>query len=137
MSKRREIIDLATKDVITTVPTTTIKALCDLMMKTGKRKIPIIDPMHLLKGMVTSTDLINYFGGGSKYLIMEKDYQGNFLSGINAPTSKVMTECYDQESHHNNAGNCHKGCIQNNVRKPAKKASCCQRAPDCGDGSLI
>jgi CBS domain-containing protein len=91
VSKRREIIDLATKDVITTAPTTTIKALCDLMMKTGKRKIPLVDSMHLLKGIVTSTDLINYFGGGSKYFIMEKDYQGNFLSGINAPTSKVMT----------------------------------------------
>jgi CBS domain-containing protein len=91
VSKRRNIIDLATKEVITTAPTTTVKALCDLMMRTGKRKIPIVDVLNRLKGIVTSTDLINYFGGGGKYLIMERDYKGNFLSGINAPTSKIMT----------------------------------------------
>lgn len=91
VSKRRRIIDLATKDVITTAPTTTIKALCDLMMKTGKRKIPLVDSMVHLKGIVTSGDLINYFGGGDKYFIMEKEYKDNFLSGINAPTSKIMT----------------------------------------------
>jgi len=91
VSKRRMIVDLATKEVITTAPNTTVKALCDLMMRTGKRKIPITDVLVHLKGIVTSTDLINYFGGGQKYLIMEKDYKGNFLSGINAPTSKIMT----------------------------------------------
>jgi CBS domain-containing protein len=91
VSKRRRIIDLATKDVITTAPNTTVKALCDLMMRTGKRKIPILDSLNHLKGIVTGSDLINYFGGGDKYFIMEKDYKDNFLSGINAPISKIMT----------------------------------------------
>ncbi len=91
VSKRRRIIDLATKEVITTAPSTTIKALCDLMMRTGKRKIPIVDSLVHLKGIVTSTDLLNYFGGGEKYFIIERDYKENFLSGINAPTSKIMT----------------------------------------------
>jgi len=89
--KRRRIIDLATKEVITAAPNTTIKALCDLMIKTGKRKIPIVDSLVHLKGIVTSTDLINYFGGGDKYFIIEKDYKDNFLSGVNAPASKIMT----------------------------------------------
>ena len=91
VSKRRRILDLATREVITTAPSTTIKALCDLMLKTGKRKIPIVDSLVHLKGIVTSTDLINYFGGGDKYFIIEKDYKDNFLSGINAPVSKIMT----------------------------------------------
>jgi CBS domain-containing protein len=91
VSKRRRIIDIATREVITTAPGTPVKALCDLMMRTGKRKIPVADVLNHVKGIVTSGDLINYFGGGEKYLIMERDYKGNFLSGINAPTSKIMT----------------------------------------------
>jgi CBS domain-containing protein len=91
VSKRRKILDIATKQVITTTQNTTVKALCNLMMKTGKRKIPIVDSLVHLKGIVTGTDLINYFGGGDKYFIMEKNYKGNFLSGINAPVSKIMT----------------------------------------------
>jgi CBS domain-containing protein len=91
VTKRRRIIDLATKEVMTTAPTTTVKAICDFMIKTGKRKIPIVDSLVHLKGIVTSTDLINYFGGGDKYFIMEKDYKDNFLSGVNAPISKIMT----------------------------------------------
>jgi CBS domain-containing protein len=47
VSKRRRIIDLATKQVITTAPSTTIKALCDLMMRTGKRKMPIVDSLEI------------------------------------------------------------------------------------------
>ncbi|MFH1789053.1 MAG: CBS domain-containing protein, partial [Candidatus Altiarchaeota archaeon] len=45
-----------------------------------------------LEGMAKSIDIIDFLGGGEKYNIIVKDYNGNFLSAINCPISKIMSE---------------------------------------------
>jgi CBS domain-containing protein len=91
LSKRRKIIEMATSDVISAPPTLTVKALCDKIMKSGKRRLPIVNEKKNVKGIVTSTDIVNYLGGGPKYEIIKKEFKDNFLSAINAPVSKIMT----------------------------------------------
>jgi len=99
VSRKRKIMDIAVSNIIAAYPSTTVKALCDTIMKTGKRKIPVINEKKNVKGIVTSTDIVNYFGGGPKYEVIKKEYKDNFLSAINAEVSKIMTKnvlCVDE-----------------------------------------
>ena len=42
-------------------------------------------------GIVTVMDILDFFGGGSKFNIIEKKYEDNFLAAINEPVREIMT----------------------------------------------
>lgn len=93
-SKRREgeIMTIAKSPVVTMAPTTPIHDAIKIMVQKGFRRMPIADPgTQRLRGIITATDLINYFGGGEKYQLIQRKYSGNFYKAINEPVKSIMT----------------------------------------------
>lgn len=89
--KHGEIMAIAEKNVITTQASNSIKNVAKLMKNHDFRRIPVTDAgTNRLEGMAVAIDIIDFLGGGEKYNIILKDYNGNFLSAINCPISKIM-----------------------------------------------
>lgn len=73
--------------------TTSIKNVANLMIEKDCRRIPIVDAgTKRLVGMAKAIDIIDFFGGGEKYNIILKAFNGNLLSAINSPISKIMCQ---------------------------------------------
>ncbi|MFM5881965.1 MULTISPECIES: CBS domain-containing protein [Methanobrevibacter] len=87
-----DIMALATKEVISIPPTKSIKDTAKVMMEHEFRRLPITDPgSGKLLGIVTVMDILDFFGGGKKFNIIEKKYEDNFLAAINEPVKEIMT----------------------------------------------
>lgn len=91
VEKQGEIMAIAEKNVITTQPNNSIKNVAKLMKKHDFRRIPVTDAgTNRLEGIAVAIDILDFLGGGEKYNIILNDYNGNFLSAINCPISKIM-----------------------------------------------
>ena len=87
-----DIMAIATKDVVSIPPTKSIKDTAKVMMEHEFRRLPITDPgSGKLLGIVTVMDILDFFGGGKKFNIIEKKYEDNFLAAINEPVREIMT----------------------------------------------
>jgi CBS domain-containing protein len=88
-----EIMNIARTSVITIAPTTPVYEAIQIMSKQGFRRIPIADPgTKRLVGIITATDIVNYFGGGDKFQIIQQKYSGSFYKAINEPVRTLMTK---------------------------------------------
>ncbi len=84
-------MDIATKDVFTLPPTSTIMNALKSMIAKNFRRIPIADAgTKRLEGIISATDLVNFFGGGSKYGIVSGRYGGNLAAAVNAEVEEIM-----------------------------------------------
>ncbi len=91
VQKPGTVMDIATTDVFTLPPTSTIMNALKSMIKKGFRRIPIADPgTKRLEGIISATDFVNFFGGGSKYGIVEGRYDGNLAAAVNAEVGEIM-----------------------------------------------
>ena len=87
-----DIMDIAAKDVVSASQSASIIEIANLMSQEDIRRIPITDPGNgKLYGIVTSMDILDFFGGGKKYNLITEKHKGNFLSAINAPIKEIMT----------------------------------------------
>ena len=87
-----EIMTLAKKDVICIPQTKTIKEAAEMMIEHGFRRLPVTHPgSNKLLGIVTAMDILDFLGGGSKFDIIEKKHNDNFLAAINEPVKEIMT----------------------------------------------
>ena len=87
-----EIMTLAKKEVISIPPTKTIKEAAEMMIEHGFRRLPVTHPgSNKLLGIVTAMDILDFLGGGSKFDIIEKKHDDNFLAAINEPVKEIMT----------------------------------------------
>ncbi|RAP45458.1 MAG: hypothetical protein BZ135_05855 [Methanosphaera sp. rholeuAM6] len=87
-----DIMKLASKDVITASQSATIIEIANLMSEKDIRRVPITDPgTGKLLGIVTTMDILDFFGGGKKYNLITEKHSGNFLSAINSPIKEIMT----------------------------------------------
>ena len=87
-----EIMTLAKKDVICIPQTKTIKEAAEMMIEHGFRRLPVTHPgSNKLLGIVTAMDILDFLGGGSKFDIIEKKHDDNFLAAINEPVKEIMT----------------------------------------------
>lgn len=87
------VLDLATRDVITIPPATTIIETLKCMLKHHFRRIPIADEgTKTIKGIITATDLVSFLGGGPKYKIVEEMCSGNLSAALNSRVGYVMEE---------------------------------------------
>ena len=69
------VMTIATKEVKTIPAKSTIMNALKLMLKHNFRRMPIADPgTKKLMGIVTTTDLINFFGGGRKYNLVKNRF---------------------------------------------------------------
>ncbi len=89
--KAGSVMDLATKEVITMPPTTTIMNALKLMLNHNFRRIPIADAgTNRIEGIISATDLVNFFGGGEKYRIVQERYNNNLPAAVNEEVEKIM-----------------------------------------------
>ncbi|MDI6655569.1 MAG: CBS domain-containing protein, partial [Candidatus Hydrothermarchaeota archaeon] len=85
------IISIAAKEVVTIPPTMSIKGAAETMTKYGFRRLPVADPgTNRLLGIIGSSDIIDFLGGGDKVQIIQKRYRGNFLAAINQSVREIM-----------------------------------------------
>jgi len=88
-----EIMAIASREVVSVTPTTTIMGAVGTMTKCGFRRLPITDAgTHKLRGIVTAGDIIDLMGGGSKYNLVQVKHNGNLLAAINESVREIMTK---------------------------------------------
>ena len=96
------IMKIASKDVISIPPSKSIKDTAKVMMEHQFRRLPVTDPgSGKVLGIVTVMDILDFFGGGNKFNIIEKKYQDNFLAAINEPVREIMSRdviCLSEKS---------------------------------------
>ncbi|AKB16877.1 Inosine-5'-monophosphate dehydrogenase [Methanosarcina sp. WWM596] len=86
-----KILALATRNVVTLPPTATIMEAVRIMTEKRFRRIPITDAgTGRLEGVVTSVDIIDFLGGGSRNLLVENRFKGNLLAAINEEVRQIM-----------------------------------------------
>jgi CBS domain-containing protein len=88
-----EIMAIATHDVISVPPTTSIIGAVEQMTKCGFRRLPVTDAgTKKLRGIITSGDVINFMGGGDKYKLVQVKHDGNLLAAVNENVRTIMTQ---------------------------------------------
>jgi len=80
------------KDIVKVYLSTTIKDAVSKMNNSGTRRVPVVDAgTDRIVGIVTSMDILDFMGGGSKYNLVKFKHRHNLLSAINEPVKKIMT----------------------------------------------
>jgi CBS domain-containing protein len=88
-----EIMAIATREVISIPPTSTIMGAVERMTWCGFRRLPVVDPgSGKLRGIITSGDVIDFLGGGDKFNLVSVKHGGNLLAAINEPVRSIMTQ---------------------------------------------
>ena len=114
--KEGDIMAIATRDVISIPPSKSIKDTAKVMMEHEFRRLPITDPgSGKLLGIVTVMDILDFFGGGKKFNIIEKKYEDNFLAAINEPVKEIMTRDLITLSHKASIGETIKTMLDNQL----------------------
>ncbi|AEF95576.1 CBS domain-containing protein [Methanotorris igneus] len=81
------------KEIVTVYPTTTIRKTLVTMNEEGFRRIPVVDAgTNRVEGIVTSMDIVDFMGGGSKYNLIREKHNRNFIAAINEPVREIMEE---------------------------------------------
>ena len=87
-----DVLTIATADVVTAPPTTTIIGAIKIMTSYGFGRLPIADPgTRRLLGFVTGVDIVDFLGGGIRHNLLKKKYEGNILAAINADIREIMS----------------------------------------------
>ncbi|MEM0203294.1 MAG: CBS domain-containing protein [Archaeoglobaceae archaeon] len=86
-----KVMEIATKDVQTLPQTATIMNAMKFMINKNFRRFPITDAgTKRLRGVITATDFVNFFGGGKKHGIIRNRYNGNLSIAVNAEVKEIM-----------------------------------------------
>lgn len=87
-----DVVGVASPDVVTVPPTTTIMSAIKTMIFYGFSRLPIADPgTKRLIGFVTSVDVVDFLGGGLRHNLLREKYGGNIFSAINADITEIMS----------------------------------------------
>lgn len=93
VEKEGNVMHVAERNIVTTHPNNSIKNVARLMKRNDFRRIPVTDAgTNRLEGIAVAIDILDFLGGGEKYNIIKKDYNGNFLAAINSPINKIMVK---------------------------------------------
>jgi len=85
------VMDLASRNVITIPPTSTIMTSMKTMIKYSFRRVPIADAgTKRLEGIITSMDVLNFLGGGNKHRLVKEKYHGNLIAAVNEEVREIM-----------------------------------------------
>ncbi|MFH1786913.1 MAG: CBS domain-containing protein [archaeon] len=86
--KPSQILPIASKKVVSVTKTTPIKKATQVMAEMGVRRIPVVDPgTNRLVGIFTSTDVMDFLGGGQKSKLAD-----NISKALNYPVGRLMEE---------------------------------------------
>ncbi len=91
VNRSGDILNIATLEVVTAPPTTTIISAIKTMTSYGFGRLPIADAgSKRLIGFVTGVDVVDFLGGGIRHNLLNK-YEGNILAAINAEIREIMS----------------------------------------------
>ncbi|AEH06849.1 CBS domain-containing protein [Methanothermococcus okinawensis] len=80
------------KESVKVYPTTTIRDALITMNNSGTRRITVVDAgTNRVVGIITSMDIVDFMGGGSKYNLVKSKHNHNLLAAINEPVKEIMT----------------------------------------------
>ncbi|RLI96275.1 MAG: hypothetical protein DRO99_04705 [Candidatus Aenigmatarchaeota archaeon] len=84
---RKSVMSIATQQELLTHVTEGDKAsdVLSVMLKKGRRRLPVLSKRSYFRGMITTTDMLDFLGAGPKSAEFRK---GN--KGLNTPVEKVM-----------------------------------------------
>ncbi|MDQ1282521.1 MAG: hypothetical protein QG666_310 [Euryarchaeota archaeon] len=86
------VVGVASPDVVTVPPTTTIMGAIKTMTFYGFSRLPIADAgTRRLIGFVTSVDVVDFLGGGLRHNLLAEKYGGNIFTAINADIREIMS----------------------------------------------
>ncbi|MDD4162531.1 MAG: CBS domain-containing protein [Methanothrix sp.] len=86
------VVGVASPDVVTVPPTTTIMGAIKTMTFYGFSRLPIADPgTKRLIGFVTSVDVVDFLGGGLRHNLLKEKYGGNIFTAVNADITEIMS----------------------------------------------
>ncbi len=89
--KEGSVMSIATRAVVDVAPTMTIKGAAEAMTEHGFRRLPVTDPgTKRLLGIIGSSDIIDFLGGGQKARLVQEKHRGNFLSAVNDSVREIM-----------------------------------------------
>lgn len=84
---------VATRSVVTAPPTFPVFEALRIMVKREFRRLPITKPGDKrLTGIVTATDLVNYFGGGRYYKIISEKFKGDYYKALNEHIDAIASK---------------------------------------------
>ncbi len=87
-----DVLTIATNEVVTAPPTTTIIGAIKIMTSYGFGRLPIADAgTRRLLGFVTGVDVVDFLGGGIRHNLLKKKYERNILAAINADIREIMS----------------------------------------------
>ena len=88
--REKELLNVATKKVVTIGKTMPIREAAELMATNNIRRIPVVDPgTNKLVGIIAARDILDFMGGGDKSKLMDKE---ELIKAINEPVRKIMEE---------------------------------------------
>ncbi|MEE9594206.1 MAG: CBS domain-containing protein [Candidatus Hydrothermarchaeales archaeon] len=91
VEKEGSVLSLAKTEVITIPPTMSIKGAAEMMAEHRFRRLPVTDPgTKRLLGIIGSSDLIDFLGGGKKARLLQVKHKGNFLAAVNDSVREIM-----------------------------------------------
>lgn len=84
------VIEVATSEVVTLPPTSTVMSALKTMVTYRFRRIPVADAgSKRFLGLLVAIDLIDFFGGGRKHGIVRK-HKGNLIIAVNEEVEEIM-----------------------------------------------
>ena len=87
-----DVVGVASPNVVTVPPTTTIMSAIKTMTFYGFSRLPVADPgTKRLIGFVTSVDVVDFLGGGLRHNLLREKYGGNIFTAINADITEIMS----------------------------------------------
>jgi CBS domain-containing protein len=111
-----DILAIASKNIVTLPPTTTIMGTAKTMLKYGFRRVPIADAgTNRLVGIITSLDIVDFLGGGLRHNIVKNRYKGNLAAAINEDVREIMKKDVVSLGVNENISNALKTMIERNI----------------------
>jgi CBS domain-containing protein len=91
-SKEGSIMSLATREAITIQKSNSIKHAAEMMAENNIRRLWVTEPDGTLVGILTAKDVVDFLGGGDRFLIIHEKHKDNLPAAINEPVRLIMTE---------------------------------------------
>lgn len=90
--KPGELYLIAKKPVVTITQVEPVGKAVKTMTGKGFRRLPVTTATGELKGIITATDIVNYFGGGEFFNIIINRHGGNIYKALEEPVSSIMNK---------------------------------------------
>ncbi|ABR56214.1 CBS domain-containing protein [Methanococcus aeolicus] len=72
-------------------PSTTIRDALQIMDESDIRRIAVVDAgSNRVEGVLSSVDIVDFMGGGSKYNLVKSKHNRNLYAAINEPVKSIM-----------------------------------------------